>query len=485
MDDDGPDAGTVLAQVRELRQVELAASAALLQQAARWADLHPAPEPSLAATYTERGKDSGMCLGGEGVPGVALDCVAELGAALGMSTTAGERLIGHALELRHRLPRLWSLVHEGRVAAWQARQVAERTLALSRDAAAFVDAQVAGVAGRIGHAQLERLVGAAVLRHMPEEAERRRLDAADRRCFQVEHDATGERHGLSDVFGRLDLPDALALDAAVAEGAHALGRLGSTDSLDVRRARAVGDLARRQPALDLLTTEAVQPGRGAPVGRAAERVVLYVHLSAAALGRHDDGSGRVENTGAVVTAGQIRDWCGRPDARVTVKPVIDLTTDEGVEGYRIPAWMRETVALRDRTCVFPWCSRPAHTYQAGRRRDPEDDEQGWSCDTDHIVAYDAGGPTSTDNLAPLCRTHHRLKTFAGWRYRVTANRTYGWTSPHGWRYARTPDGGTTALEPPPPGQVLDRPCRARSTASRGDIGAGANGPGRTAEGPPR
>ena len=55
-------------------------------------------------------------------------CIAELGSVLGISSIAAKKLIGHALELRHRLPRLWGLVHAGRVPAWQARMVAETTI---------------------------------------------------------------------------------------------------------------------------------------------------------------------------------------------------------------------------------------------------------------------------------------------------------------------------------------------------------------------
>ena len=50
--------------------------------------------------------------------------------------------------------------------------------------------------------------------------------------------------------GELDLADAIDLDAAVTAGADELARFGSTDTLDVRRSQAVGELARRQFALD-------------------------------------------------------------------------------------------------------------------------------------------------------------------------------------------------------------------------------------------
>ena len=73
------------------------------------------------------------------------------------------------MELRHRLPRLWAQVHDGQVPAWRARAVADTTIhtspALTVEAAGFVDAQVAAVAGRIGTAQLDRLVAETIKRY--------------------------------------------------------------------------------------------------------------------------------------------------------------------------------------------------------------------------------------------------------------------------------------------------------------------------------
>ena len=115
------------------------------------------------------GREHEEPIAGPGCPLVAEFCVAELGTVLGVSTLAAKKLIGHALELRHRLPRLWSQVHAGRVSAWRARTVAEATIhaapALTLEAAAWVDSQVAAVAGRIGQAQLDRLVAEAIKRY--------------------------------------------------------------------------------------------------------------------------------------------------------------------------------------------------------------------------------------------------------------------------------------------------------------------------------
>ena len=88
----------------------------------------------------------------------------------------------------------------------------------------------------------------------------------------------------------------------------------------------------------------------------------------------------MENTRSPVTAETIRDWVGRPDLQVTVKPVIDLAEHVSVEAYEVPDRIAEPVALRDVSCVFPWCTRPA------RRLRPDEHP----CDNDHPVPYHAG-----------------------------------------------------------------------------------------------
>jgi hypothetical protein len=161
--------------------------------------------------------------------------------------------------------------------------------------------------------------------------------------------------------------------------------------------------------------------------------VLYLHLSHDAL-IGDAVVGRVENTGDLITAEQIREWCGHPFARVTVKPVIDLDQHVHVTSYEVPDRLTEQVTLRDVTCVFPWCNRKA-------RR----------CDTDHVVPHAGGGPTCDINLAPLCRRHHRLKTHAvGWTYTVLDPGTYLWVSPHGYRFLRDHAGTQDITHDPPP-----------------------------------
>ena len=407
--------------------------------AAEWAELHP-PESLDDAAYVE-GTEGELAIAGEGAPLVAEFACAELASALGIPSSWGARLVGDALELRHRLPRVWARVMKADLQVWRARRIAQATMLLSPEAAGWVDAHVAPFAHRVGPAQTDRLVATAIGRFDPALAEAERRAAADRRSFQVDHQQVSFA-GTSRVYGELDLADALDLDAAVSSGAEQLASLGSTESLDVRRSQAVGELARRQLALEFSVDTDDQPAPRMPRAR-ARTVVVYVHLSQAAVNRSDP-VGRVENAGGVrlVTADQVREWCGRPDATVVVKPVIDLTEHVSVDAYEVPDRLHERTGLRHPTCVFPWCTRPA-------RR----------CDQDHGVPYDERGPTCDCNLAPLCRFHHRLKTHGHWLFTRLDETTVLWRSPHGLAFLRDHTGTRDVTDGLPTGPLRDPPDR--------------------------
>ena len=419
----------VLVFARESQAAANRAQADLMVAAVTWAEQHPPESIDEAATWITPGGDTGLTLAGEGAPLVAEFCIAEFALAIGRSTDGGRALIAAAVELKYRLPRCWARMQAGDLEAWRARRIAEATMLLSQEAAAFVDAQVAPFAHRIGIAALERLIAEAIARFMPDKAAEEARKAADTRHFSIDHQQVSFG-GTSQVTGELDLADALDLDAAVAKGAQELLALGSTDSLDVRRSIAAGQIARNQLALDLAsettqpsTAEATQPSRGRrPKPR---QVVLHVHLSETAI-TEDSGSvelARVENHRRILTADQVRTWCANPDTEVIVKPVIDLNEHIHVDGYEVPDRLREQVTLRDHHCVFPWCTRSARTM-----------------DADHVIPYAEGGTTSSDNIAPLCRRHHRLKTHTSWTYTMLEPGSFLWSSPHGYHFLRDHHG---------------------------------------------
>src|SRR5918994_7837300 len=107
----------VLAAARAARAAEMVAAAAQLAQAADWAAMHSVDSLDEAAAFGVFG-EAVVPVAGPGAPLVGEFCVAELAAALGVPTDHGRWLIGEALELKHRLPRLWARVMGHDLPAW-------------------------------------------------------------------------------------------------------------------------------------------------------------------------------------------------------------------------------------------------------------------------------------------------------------------------------------------------------------------------------
>jgi hypothetical protein len=80
-------------------------------------------------------------------------------------------------------------------------------------------------------------------------------------------------------------------------------------------------------------------------------------------------------------------------------------TDGYVPDARLDRWIR----LQDRQCIFPGC-----TIDHAR------------ADVHHVKPYRAGGTTSADNLALLCRHHHRLVHETAWELRLDPGRVPRW-----------------------------------------------------------
>ena len=91
-------------------------------------------------------------------------------------------------------------------------------------------------------------------------------------------------------------------------------------------------------------------------------------------------TGQMENGQRLFLLDQIQSWCADSRTKVTIKPVIDLNELLTAPGYAIPDRIREQVILRDRTCVFPHCTRPAR-----------------GCDLDHIEPFDHDAKRGPDH----------------------------------------------------------------------------------------
>jgi hypothetical protein len=161
------------------------------------------------------------------------------------------------------------------------------------------------------------------------------------------------------------------------------------------------------------------------------RSVLYVHMSLEQYQRATRGAARVENVGPLTVEAAIGLL---QHTRVQIRPVIDLHTVWAVDGYQTPPRMAEQIGLATPVEVFP------HGTTAAR-----------AADKDHAVPYRSlatGGPagqTSTTNVVPLGRHHHRVKTHGhGWIHRQPVPGVHYWRTPHG-HWARVDHHGTHTL----------------------------------------
>ncbi|MBI1352625.1 MAG: DUF222 domain-containing protein, partial [Actinomycetales bacterium] len=179
-----------------------------------------------------------------------------------------------------------------------------------------------------------------------------------------------------------------------------------------------------------------------PVTEAKVRASVSVLVPVATLTGTDPAAAGGSIGGEPVTADTIRDLLADADPSSTLRKLVTdaagCIVDAGRARYAISDLQRHLLALRDGTCRFPGCTRPAE-----------------NCEIDHAVPYDSGGGTDLENLGPLCTHHHQVKTHGGWH--ITTSRRSGactWRSPLGRIYHHEPPDHIPAApalvgQPPP------------------------------------
>ncbi|MGO1543674.1 MAG: HNH endonuclease [Gulosibacter sp.] len=120
--------------------------------------------------------------------------------------------------------------------------------------------------------------------------------------------------------------------------------------------------------------------------------------------------------------------------RILTDPITGHTIT--VDSYRPDASLRRFLQVRDRSCRFPGCTRPA-----------------LGADLDHTVPFSEGGATSEHNLAALCRGHHVQKHQRRWQMRQLGGGEIEWTTPLGYQTTTEPEplGPVFRAKPEPPG----------------------------------
>ncbi|WP_169796225.1 DUF222 domain-containing protein [Granulicoccus phenolivorans] len=415
------------AALRHVHEQESAIEVAKLIAVAAMCDRYRVDDSVIVA-----GCEETMVYGADGTPALGAFLSLEVAGILQISDKTAGTLIAETLNLRHRHPLLWEAVLAGRVRSWPARQVTWKTKELSAEKCRGLDRQLAAALAHQNPQRALRTVDRLVLAADPDRAREKADRAARARDVRV----FGIIDGHTDVWGRLDPGDGVALDEALARIAAALPE--SDGDHGQRRAKALGWLARNangETVPDHLPLGTPHPGIGDGRrfrrGRSAE---LVVHLTGTAgqSGVELSPVARVDGYGPVLTdqLGTVLAGC-----QVKVHPILDIADVVPVDGYQVPERMRRIQEARNPSCVFPF-SGISSRY----------------CDLDHTIPFDhqapaGAGQTSLANTAPLSRKAHRAKTHAGWRLDQPEPGLYQWTSPAGFQYTVTPHG--TIAHPAP------------------------------------
>ena len=200
-----------------------------------------------------------------------------------------------------------------------------------------------------------------------------------------------------------------------------LAQEGETRSLDQIRADVMADLL-----IEGTTTAHPTEARGI-------RATVVVTVPALSLLEETDaavaaagaGSATVEGVGPI-PIGRARELCGG-DAmwmRVLTHPETGAVLSVGRTQYTPPASLRRLAKWRADRCMGPGCGMPASR-----------------CEVDHTIAWEHGGDTALENLAPLCKGHHKVKHHGGWHLKQIPDSggAVEWTSPAGRRYVVEPE----------------------------------------------
>ncbi|MGY5885052.1 DUF222 domain-containing protein [Modestobacter lacusdianchii] len=386
---------------------------------------------------------------------------AELAAVLNVGRGTAAIRLTRALTWARRLPATFAALRAGELDERRAQQLADALKSAPRDVAARVEERLLREAHDLSVTKLGKRATELLLELDAEAAEEARVEAEKAADVHVHPSPADGRAVLA-----VDLPadQAAAAHDLLDQLARMLKADGDERPIGQLRTLVAAALILRPAdhglplvAANLTITAALEALEGGPAPgevnglpiTAAHLRDLLARIGALGLTAPDGGTLDYAITGpdgellATLTPAELtrlaQRGCPRhPNtaAATSGSGQGDRTAGDGVpcgcpllgappptDRYQPTPRQRAFVTTRDRHCRFPTCGQ-----RVGM------------ADLDHVTAHSCGGTTDCTNLCCLCRSHHRLKTFApGWRFAM---------SPDGTLQVTTPSGVTRATRPP-------------------------------------
>lgn len=377
----------------------------------------------------------------------------ELAATMHESEHAAERLLSVAHAAQRDYPRTLEALRAGEISGNHLRVIVDEGLPLGTgnpeaDAGrkTAYEAEVLEIALQETVNRLRPIAKRLAAAHSQQLLAERHERALRRRSVKV----VDLEDGMADLIAHLSAEDAYAIRDRVSQIARevAAAKTVPGDEQAAPTSGSSGDEARADVLRDLLLERhgAAAAAAASITGR-VQIVVPCETLNAVAAGfarsgdrdsagdnntgNDTDSHGRSsesDNSGSgaellgygpidPVTAGRIASTAEAWERIV----VDDAGTVLAVDRYRPTPQMRRLLGARDLHCRAPGCRVPAQR-----------------CDIDHTVDAAHGGPTSTENLAHLCRGHHVLKHHTDWTVVQRPGGVMKWTSPTGRVYIDRP-----------------------------------------------
>ncbi|WP_354560231.1 DUF222 domain-containing protein [Gordonia sp. PvP123] len=422
--------------------------------------------------------------------------IAEVGATLTVTPAEAKDLIEAGDALRYRLAFTGHALACGRIDKRRFLIALKRTDLITDDEEMqTVDAHLAeAIFARapMSTARFTAMVDSIVAKWAPDAIRRRKERVKGDRKVTVTPDRFTP--GQSRITGTLPDADAAEFNARLSSMANAV-HAGDPRTLPMRRADALKALARSEsaiaclchdcataaneactttvvqdfdetsgdldtpadvPAIDAVVADPQEP-TVSPSPSQAPRATFHIVVNLSTLIGLDDDPAFLDRHGIIdsdtartLLAEARRTYIQPTPAEPETAPApVAPEADRSSTRYTPSKKLQALVRAGELCCAFPGCNAPV-----------------WQIDLDHTDPFDhtdprRGGPTDARNLKPLCRFHHRIKTFTSWQDHQDEFLTAWFTTPTGHMFVGNAFSGRDLFNKLTPRRPPDHPARAR------------------------